>query len=102
MLPLAGCCCSLSLSADLACCLRRSYYSAVTSYARMTSGASYWPQSSTSAAAFVSQGDLLSASTVFGTEAAKAVSALVLLYVGKYALASLLLMIPGLFLTDCF
>jgi hypothetical protein len=34
------------------------YYSAITSYARMTSGASYWPQPTASAAALIQQGDI--------------------------------------------
>lgn len=54
----------------------------------MTSGASYWPSFSTSAAAAVSQGDMVLATQVFGTEAAKAVSALVLLYIGGIWLSS--------------
>ena len=70
-------------------CLRRaSYYSAITTYARMTSGASYWPQSSTSTAVLVKRGDYLPAATTFGVEVGKAGAALLLLYIGGIWLSS--------------
>ena len=67
---------------------RASYYSAITTYARMTSGASYWPQSSASTAVLVQRGDYLPAATTFGVEVAKAGAALLLLYIGGIWLSS--------------
>ena len=54
----------------------------------MTSGASYWPQSSASTAVLVMRGDYLPAATTFGMEVAKAGAALLLLYIGGIWLSS--------------
>ena len=64
------------------------YYSAITSYQRLVSGNSYWPQFTDSASALVQKGNYLSAGQVFGVEAAKAGSALLLLYIGGIWLSS--------------
>jgi hypothetical protein len=67
------------------------YYSAITTYHRLTGGgssSSYWPQFAESASALVQKGDYLSAAQVFSVEAAKACSALALLYVGGIWLSS--------------
>ena len=65
------------------------YYSAVTTYQRLVGqGSSYWPQFAESASALVQKGDYLSAGQVFGVEAAKAGSALLLLYIGGIWLSS--------------
>jgi hypothetical protein len=70
------------------------YYSAITTYQRLTGGSigsiasSYWPQFTESASALMQKGDYLSAGRVFGIEAAKACSALALLYVGGIWLSS--------------
>ena len=56
------------------------YYSAITTYQRLVgqAGSSYWPQFADSASALVQKGDYLSAGQVFGVEAAKAGSVLLL------------------------
>ena len=64
------------------------YYSAITTYARMTSGSSYWPHTPTSAAALVRKGEMMQAGQVLGIEVAKAGAALLLLYIGGIWLSS--------------
>lgn len=67
------------------------YYSAVTTYQRLTSNdsaSSYWPQIVESASSLLQKGDYLSAGQVFGVEAAKAASAFTLLYIGGIWISS--------------
>jgi hypothetical protein len=66
------------------------YYSGITTYQRLTGhgSTSYWPQFAESASALFQKGDYLSAGQVFGVEAAKACSALALLYIGGIWLSS--------------
>eukprot|EP01043_Picozoa_sp_COSAG02_P070793 COSAG02_NODE_12679_length_1510_cov_2.313253_2_plen_60_part_00 len=54
----------------------------------MTSGASYWPQSSASTAVLFERGDYVPAATTFGVEVTKAGAALLLLYIGGIWLSS--------------
>lgn len=67
------------------------YYSAVTTYQRLTghsSVTSYWPQFTESASTLLQKGAYLNSLRVFGIEAAKACSALTLLYIGGIWLSS--------------
>jgi hypothetical protein len=67
------------------------YYSAATSYARMTGSSAagtYWPQYSDSAVTLAQRGEYLGATQVFGVECAKAGATLVLLFIGGIWLSS--------------